>query len=76
MFEDRLSHDQCDRLIQQLSRTRFPFMCAHGRPSMVPLVILNEQKDKPDIKAKRKINWENLRNKMDQDNKDGENDDE
>lgn len=43
---------------------------------MVPLVILNEQKDKPDIKAKRKINWENLRNKMDQDNKNGENDDE
>ncbi|OWZ46252.1 DNA mismatch repair protein MLH3 [Cryptococcus neoformans c45] len=76
MFEDRLSHDECDRLIQQLSRTRFPFMCAHGRPSMVPLVILNEQNDKPDIKAKRKINWENLRNKMDQDNKDGENDNE
>ncbi|XAO21747.1 hypothetical protein I312_100502 [Cryptococcus bacillisporus CA1280] len=74
MFEDRLSYDQCGRLVHQLSRTRFPFMCAHGRPSMVPLVILNEQ-DKPVIKANRKINWENLRNKMDEDSKDGENDD-
>lgn len=74
MFEDRLSYDQCGRLVHQLSRTRFPFMCAHGRPSMVPLVILNE-KDKPVTKAYRKINWENLRNKMDEDNRDGENDD-
>lgn len=74
MFEDRLSHDQCDRLIQQLSQTRFPFMCAHGRPSMVPLVILNEQQDKPVTKAKRKINWDNLRNKTYEGNMDGEND--
>ncbi|KIR57329.1 DNA mismatch repair protein MLH3 [Cryptococcus gattii Ru294] len=74
MFEDRLSYDQCGRLVHQLSRTRFPFMCAHGRPSMVPLVILNEQ-DKPITKAYRKINWENLRNKMDEDNRDVENDD-
>lgn len=74
MFEDRLSYDQCGRLVHQLSRTRFPFMCAHGRPSMVPLVILNEQ-DKPVIKANRKINWENLRNKMDEDSRDGENND-
>ncbi|WVF69283.1 hypothetical protein IAT40_004059 [Kwoniella sp. CBS 6097] len=41
MFQDRLSHDQCTRLVNQLSRTRFPFMCAHGRPSMIPLVALH-----------------------------------
>ncbi|KIR29711.1 DNA mismatch repair protein MLH3 [Cryptococcus deuterogattii LA55] len=75
MFEDRLSYDQCGRLVHQLSRTKFPFMCAHGRPSMVPLVILNEQHDKPVTKAYRKINWENLRNKIDEDNRDVENDD-
>ncbi|WVQ96780.1 hypothetical protein IAU59_003887 [Kwoniella sp. CBS 9459] len=40
MFQDRLTHDQCTRLVDQLSRTRFPFMCAHGRPSMIPLVAL------------------------------------
>lgn len=40
MFEDRLDKDQCARLVDRLSHTTFPFMCAHGRPSMVPLVIM------------------------------------
>lgn len=38
MFNDELSMDQCTSLIGQLSRCAFPFMCAHGRVSMVPLV--------------------------------------
>lgn len=31
MFNDPLDHHQCERLIQHLSETVFPFQCAHGR---------------------------------------------
>jgi DNA mismatch repair protein MLH3 len=40
MFNDELSHDQCTVLLRKLSRCLFPFQCAHGRPSLVPLVDL------------------------------------
>ncbi|KAM0793500.1 hypothetical protein ACM66B_000939 [Microbotryomycetes sp. NB124-2] len=40
MFNDELSHDQSLRLISQLARTRFPFQCAHGRPSLAPIINL------------------------------------
>ena len=40
MFNDSLSMEQCSRLILQLSKTTFPFQCAHGRPSVAPLVPL------------------------------------
>ena len=40
MFNDELSLDQCERLLRDLSQCAFPFMCAHGRVSMVPLVEL------------------------------------
>ncbi|KAI5116357.1 hypothetical protein M0805_003808, partial [Coniferiporia weirii] len=41
MFNDRLSGEQCRRLIRQLSMTAFPFQCAHGRPSVVPLTAIH-----------------------------------
>ncbi|KAF2740661.1 hypothetical protein EJ04DRAFT_162165 [Polyplosphaeria fusca] len=40
MFNDELSVDECRALVKQLSSCVFPFMCAHGRPSMIPLVNL------------------------------------
>ncbi|KAI9688529.1 MAG: DNA mismatch repair protein [Bathelium mastoideum] len=40
MFNDPLSLDECEALIQRLAGCIFPFQCAHGRPSMVPLVDL------------------------------------
>jgi DNA mismatch repair ATPase MutL len=40
MFGDPLSPYECAALLERLARTRFPFQCAHGRPSMVPLVTL------------------------------------
>ena len=40
MFNDWLSLDQCRDLVRSLARCSFPFQCAHGRPSMVPLVDL------------------------------------
>jgi hypothetical protein len=40
MFNDILSVNQCEDLIDRLSRCAFPFQCAHGRPSMAPLIDL------------------------------------
>ncbi|TQS35703.1 hypothetical protein Golomagni_03869 [Golovinomyces magnicellulatus] len=41
MFNDELSREQCQNLVRQLSECSFPFQCAHGRPSMVPIVNLS-----------------------------------
>ncbi|GAB7342195.1 hypothetical protein MBLNU457_g0445t2 [Dothideomycetes sp. NU457] len=38
MFNDVLSLPECEQLVGKLSRCAFPFICAHGRVSMVPLV--------------------------------------
>ncbi|KKK21887.1 hypothetical protein P175DRAFT_0512502 [Aspergillus ochraceoroseus IBT 24754] len=40
MFNDVLSIEECQNLVRQLSRCVFPFQCAHGRPSMVPVLDL------------------------------------
>jgi len=37
MFNDELTTDQCEGLVEQLSKCALPFQCAHGRPSMVVL---------------------------------------
>lgn len=41
MFNDYLSMEQCIQLVVSLSKCVFPFQCAHGRPSMVPLLRLD-----------------------------------
>lgn len=40
MFNDVLSLEECEQLVTRLSHCAFPFQCAHGRPSMVPVVNL------------------------------------
>ncbi|CAN8104096.1 unnamed protein product [Discula destructiva] len=42
MFNDPLTLEQCSDLLTRLGRCTFPFQCAHGRPSMVPLVDLGD----------------------------------
>ncbi|KAI0130727.1 hypothetical protein F4814DRAFT_403445 [Daldinia grandis] len=41
MFNDALSHEECVDLVRRLAGCTLPFQCAHGRPSMVPLVDLS-----------------------------------
>ena len=41
MFNDELTIEECQSLIQRLAKCAFPFQCAHGRPSMIPLVDLS-----------------------------------
>ncbi|KAK4998975.1 DNA mismatch repair protein [Elasticomyces elasticus] len=38
MFNDELTRRQCEDLLSKLADCAFPFTCAHGRVSMVPLV--------------------------------------
>lgn len=40
-FGDKLSMQECTRLVQQLSSCQLPFQCAHGRPSITPLLNLD-----------------------------------
>ncbi|KAK4102509.1 hypothetical protein N658DRAFT_495213 [Parathielavia hyrcaniae] len=40
MFNDPLTTEQCSDLVHCLASCALPFQCAHGRPSMVPLVHL------------------------------------
>jgi DNA mismatch repair protein MLH3 len=40
MFNDVLSKEQCEVLVKRLADAAFPFQCAHGRPSLFPLVEL------------------------------------
>lgn len=42
MFNDVLSKPECQNLVERLSHCSFPFQCAHGRPTMVPLVGLGK----------------------------------
>ena len=42
MFNDELSLEECEELVRGLARCVFPFQCAHGRPSLVPLVDLGK----------------------------------
>lgn len=40
-FGDKIDISQCENLVRELSECIFPFQCAHGRPSMIPLVDLS-----------------------------------
>lgn len=40
MFNDQLTIDECKSLIASLARCSLPFQCAHGRPSMIPVLDL------------------------------------
>ncbi|GFF25343.1 hypothetical protein IFM58399_00997 [Aspergillus lentulus] len=42
MFNDMLTAEECKSLIGRLARCVLPFQCAHGRPSMVPILDVRE----------------------------------
>ena len=39
-FGDQLTHHECCRIISQLAQCRLPFQCAHGRPTLHPMMVL------------------------------------
>ncbi|OAX79612.1 hypothetical protein ACJ72_06068 [Emergomyces africanus] len=42
MFNDSLGRAECENLVSRLALCAFPFQCAHGRPSMIPIVNLGD----------------------------------
>lgn len=38
MFNDALAPGECEAAVREVAECAFPFQCAHGRPSMVPLL--------------------------------------
>lgn len=42
MFNDELTPEECLTLIARLATCIFPFQCAHGRPSMIPVIKLGQ----------------------------------
>jgi hypothetical protein len=42
MFGDKLSQEECVKLMEQLTKCDLPFQCAHGRPSVSPLVDVDQ----------------------------------
>ncbi len=53
MFNDPLTPEQCADLVQRVSACLFPFQCAHGRPSMVPLVHLGREDELSSVSEER-----------------------
>jgi len=65
MFNDPLSIMACKELIQRLAECDFPFQCAHGRPSMIPIVDLTTGfQDQQTIVNKTSIGLNNLKTYM------------
>lgn len=63
MFNDALSLEDCQQLVSRLSKCAFPFQCAHGRPSMAPLVDIGSGtgrlgKWSEGLSAPRVIKWQ------------------
>ncbi|XP_037097660.1 DNA mismatch repair protein Mlh3 [Syngnathus acus] len=58
-FNDSLNRDECQSLVASLSSCQLPFQCAHGRPSIAPLVdVLHLE---PNQKEPQKPNLGKLR---------------
>lgn len=53
MFGDVLGMEECVNLVRGLAGCRFPFMCAHGRPCMVPLVDLGVGGEEVEVVGER-----------------------
>ena len=45
MFNDELTLEECEVLTRRLAQCSFPFQCAHGRPTMIPLVDIGTRDD-------------------------------
>ena len=41
MFGDSLDLSQCQRILNELARCELPFQCAHGRPTVAPMLALD-----------------------------------
>eukprot|EP01041_Mallomonas_annulata_P006437 gene6437-13011_t len=63
-FGDILSTQECNQLLKSLALTKLPFQCAHGRPSVIPLIDIEKYRIKRGVTTKsrqyRKPQYKNL----------------
>ncbi|RLM01204.1 hypothetical protein CFD26_107615 [Aspergillus turcosus] len=62
MFNDVLTAEECESLIGRLARCVLPFQCAHGRPSMIPILDLREGEEVVGKSAECEYEYEYARN--------------
>ncbi|GIJ82430.1 DNA mismatch repair protein [Aspergillus pseudoviridinutans] len=62
MFNDALTAEECESLIGRLARCVLPFQCAHGRPSMIPILDLREGEELLGKSAECEYGYEYERN--------------
>ena len=61
-FGDELSLEKCQSLLNDLKKCNAPFQCAHGRPSIAPIVELDKlQMCMREIKKQPKLNLKRLK---------------
>ncbi|KAJ6591749.1 hypothetical protein DFH09DRAFT_1025767 [Mycena vulgaris] len=60
MFNDSLTHAQCEKLVDSLCQTAFPFQCAHGRPSLVPLIDIGHDCGRHSGRHRKPFRWSNF----------------
>ncbi|KAI9096122.1 hypothetical protein DFS34DRAFT_650845 [Phlyctochytrium arcticum] len=69
MFGDPLTTQECQELIGNLVKCKFPFQCAHGRPSMAPLAHIGRTRQAIDrariasTQRSNSVNWDVWRKK-------------
>ncbi|CAI9719393.1 DNA mismatch repair protein Mlh3-like [Octopus vulgaris] len=63
-FGTVLTLKECKDLMQMLLKCKLPFQCAHGRPSMIPLLNLQYFKNSLEKSRFRKINLRKLRENL------------
>lgn len=62
-FGDEISMEKCQSLLNELKKCNAPFQCAHGRPSLAPIVELeNLQMYTGERKNRPKLNLKSLKN--------------
>lgn len=45
-FGDQLTLEECNFYVNQLSKCKLPFQCAHGRPTVAPCIVLKPPRNK------------------------------
>lgn len=63
-FGDSLNQEQCSGLLREVVQCAIPFQCAHGRPSIVPLLSLHPKKASARQRLLMgKVAWKNFNRK-------------
>ncbi|XP_020282763.1 DNA mismatch repair protein Mlh3-like isoform X2 [Pseudomyrmex gracilis] len=60
-FGDKLTFEQCACLVELLRYTQSPNRCAHGRPTVIPLMELSELEKRSVRTPEKKLNFASLR---------------